>query len=330
MKQTLTVFSPAKVNLQLEIGERREDGFHQAKSIMQALTLHDTVTVTVDDGVDAYLNPNGFDDFAVAVSCTTFEDVPKLDVPAESNIAYKAAVALAEKTGRATGHISIHIEKHTPFQAGLGGGSSNAAAVIAGLCKAWDVDALSDEVLEVARALGADVAFFLHGGCVQLGGKGDELQRSFAPARGTVVLVKVDEGVSTKAAYEAFDALDGCEYAEPTDGIESAADLPLFNNLAPASERVLPQLSKAREWLAAQPGVARDALGVAKVLLCGSGSATFAVIEDDDSIRKAADVVAAAKLQGYWARSCSFSPVGVRVLEGSSQGSNLGAPRKIW
>ena len=80
MKQTLTVFSPAKVNLQLEIGERRTDGFHQAKSIMQALTLHDMVTVVLDDGVDAYLNPNGFSDFAIDVTCTTFEGIPYLDV----------------------------------------------------------------------------------------------------------------------------------------------------------------------------------------------------------------------------------------------------------
>ena len=97
MKQTLTVFSPAKVNLQLEIGERRTDGFHQAKSIMQALTLHDMVTVVLDDGVDAYLNPNGFSDFAIDVTCTTFEGIPELDVAPESNIAYKAAAALAEK-----------------------------------------------------------------------------------------------------------------------------------------------------------------------------------------------------------------------------------------
>ena len=99
MKQTLTVFSPAKVNLQLEIGERRTDGFHQAKSIMQALTLHDMVTVVLDDGVDAYLNPNGFSDFAIDVTCTTFEGIPELDVAPESNIAYKAAAALAEKLG---------------------------------------------------------------------------------------------------------------------------------------------------------------------------------------------------------------------------------------
>ena len=119
MKQTLTVFSPAKVNLQLEIGERRTDGFHQAKSIMQALTLHDMVTVVLDDGVDAYLNPNGFSDFAIDVTCTTFEGIPELDVAPESNIAYKAAAALAEKLGHEQGHISIHIEKHIPFEAGL-------------------------------------------------------------------------------------------------------------------------------------------------------------------------------------------------------------------
>ena len=114
MKQTLTVFSPAKVNLQLEIGECRADGFHQAKSIMQALTLHDMVTVVLDDGVDAYLNPDGFNDFAIDVTCTTFEGIPELDVAPESNIAYKAAAALAEKLGHEQGHISIHIEKHIP------------------------------------------------------------------------------------------------------------------------------------------------------------------------------------------------------------------------
>ena len=330
MKQTLTVFSPAKVNLQLEIGERRTDGFHQAKSIMQALTLHDMVTVVLDDGVDAYLNPDGFSDFAIDVTCTTFEGIPELDVAPESNIVYKAAAALAEKLGHEQGHISIHIEKHIPFEAGLGGGSSNAAAVIAGLCRAWGEDAASEAALDVARALGADVAFFLHGGCVQLGEKGDVLERTFEPARGTVVLVKIDEGVSTKAAYAAFDELAAVQHAESTDAIESAAELPLFNNLAAASEQVLPALAETREWLASQPGVAHDAEGKAEVLLCGSGSATFAVVEDGDSIRKAADIVAAAKLTGMWARSCSFAPIGVRVLDGQGAGSNLGAPRKIW
>lgn len=330
MKKTLTVFSPAKVNLQLEIGSKREDGFHQARSIMQALTLHDTVTVSLDDGVDAYLNPDGFDDFAIDVTCTTFEGVPELAVEPEGNIAYKAAASLAEKLGREKGHIAIHIEKHIPFEAGLGGGSSNAAAVIVGLCSAWGVDDKSAEVLDVARSLGADVAFFLHGGCVQLGGRGDVYERSFEPARGTVVLVKVDEGVSTAAAYKAFDDMGGSAFGASTDATENASDLPLFNNLAAASECVLPKLAEAREWLSSRQGIAHDASGAAKVLLCGSGSATFAVVEESDSIRKAADIVAAAKLKGYWARSCSFASIGVKVLDGAGSGSNLGAPRKIW
>ena len=156
------------------------------------------------------------------------------------------------------------------------------------------------------------------------------LERTFEPTRGTVVLVKIDEGVSTKAAYAAFDELAAVQHAESTDAIESAVELPLFNNLAAASEQVLPALAEAREWLASQPGVAHDAAGKAEVLLCGSGSATFAVVEDGDSIRKAADIVAAAKLKGMWARSCSFAPIGVRVLDGQGAGSNLGAPRKIW
>ena len=106
---------------------------------------------------------------------------------------------------------------------------------------------------------------------------------------------------------------------------------PLFNNLAAASEQVLPALAEAGVS-GSRPSRAlpHDAAGKAEVLLCGSGSATFAVVEDGDSIRKAADIVAAAKLKGMWARSCSFAPIGVRVLDGQGSGSNLGAPRKIW
>ena len=261
----------------------------------------------------------------------------------KSNIAYKAAAALAEKLGHEQGHISIHIEKHIPFEAGLGGGSSNAAAVIAGLCRAWGEDAASEAALDVARALGADVAFFLHGGCVQLGGKGDVLERTFEPARGTVVLVKIDEGVSTKAAYAAFDELAAVQHAESTDAIESAAELPLFNNLAAASEQVLPALAETREWLASQPGVAHDAAGEAEVLLCGSGSATFAVVEDGDSIRKAADIVAAAKFEGHvgaqllvcplLACACSMGKAQVRTSALRAKSGNhgtCGVAQLVW
>ena len=386
MKRSVSVFSPAKVNLHLRIGARRPDGFHDACSIMQALTLHDTVSVTVDDGVDDFARPAGFDRFEVEATCATHGGAPALDIPSESNIAHRAAVALAHALGRDTGagaasgadsapreHVLIHIEKHIPHEAGLGGGSSNAAAVLAGLCRIWGVDAASPQVIAVAQSLGADVAFFLHGGCARLGERGDTFQASLAPLRGTVVVVKVPGGVSTKAAYAAFDGLAaegastsaaGTSAARAADGrgdlagerafaapaslageaaarneaAVDAAGLSLFNNLAPASELVLPQLSEVRAWLGGLPGVARDArTGEPRVLLSGSGSATFAILDAPDILRAATDIVAEARTRGWWARSCSFSPIGARVIEGAApayaparSATNLGAAKRVW
>lgn len=329
MSQTIAVFSPAKVNLHLAIGPRREDGFHDARSIMQSLTLHDLVSMRHEDA-----EPGA--GLQVEVTCATFEGIEPFDIPAQENIAYKAVVRLAHALGRTNDElVRVHIDKHIPHQAGLGGGSSNAAAALVGACRFWGEDPLSDRVLEVARGLGADVPFFLHGGCTCLGGKGDVFERELVPARGTVVLVKLDQGVSTKEAYQAFDERPvpiSPEAAHAARDEQHAGRLELFNNLAPASEAVLPQLADVRSWLSAQPGVARDErTGKPRVLLSGSGSATFAVIDEDDATRKACGIVAAAKLQGWWARSCSFSPAGARIIEktmGSS--TNLGAARRIW
>lgn len=358
MKKTVNVFSPAKVNLHLAIGERRDDGYHDARSVMQALTLHDTVTVVVDDGIDEFLNPEGFSDFAVDVVCDVREGVAPLTIPAERNIAYKAAMLLAERLDCARGvHVFIRIEKHIPHEAGLGGGSSNAAAALVGLCHVWGVSPLAPEVMEVASSLGADVPFFLHGGCAVLGGRGDVLERTIEPRRGTIVLVRPDAGVSTAAAYAAFDgaeALQGdaavrARRAEgQADKATSANDLTLYNNLAAASESVLPELARVRAWLAEQPGVVRDAAtGEPCVLLSGSGSATFALVGEvpandavgaaaKDAPSVAAAIVAAARLEGWWARSCSFTSVGARVIEAPSFGgfaapaTNLGAVHKSW
>ena len=205
MKQTLTVFSPAKVNLQLEIGERRTDGFHQAKSIMQALTLHDMVTVVLDDGVDAYLSPDGFSDFAIDVTCTTFEGIPELDVAPESNIAYKAAAALAEKLGHEQGHISIHIEKHIPFEAGLGGGSADAAAVLRALNRAYDAPLSIPALCELGAQVGSDVPFCVMGGTAIVEGRGELLTKLPPAPEFFLVICKPDFSVSTPELYRNLD-----------------------------------------------------------------------------------------------------------------------------
>lgn len=325
MNQTIKVIAPAKVNLHLGIGAAQADGYHAATSILHAISLHDTLTMRFEDAAPGA-------GLAVQVCCQAAPGVEAPEVASEDNIAHKAVVALARALGRAADEtVTVDILKAIPHAAGLGGGSSDAAAALVGACQAWGVDALSDRVVSVAAGLGADVPFFLYGGCVCMTGRGDVFDHMLEPMRKPLVLVRPDAGVSTAAAYKAFDECGTPESAEATQAacaVQSAAGLPLFNNLAAASEQVLPQLASVRTWLEAQPGVERDAAGNPEVLLSGSGSASFAVCE---SMNAAYALVAAAKLQGWWARSCMFAPIAARVLDAPTAArTNLGAVHKSW
>lgn len=167
-----------------------------------------------------------------------------------------------------------------------------------------------------------------------MGGRGDVFERELEPMEGSVVLVRPDAGVSTAAAYRAFDErARGASPAVPhgVEDVVAACDVALFNNLAQASEAVLPELAEVRSWLAKQPGVVRDAsTGVPRVLLSGSGSATFCICE---SMNAAYSIVSEARLHGWWARSCSFSSAGVRIIEGRAPHAartNIGAVHKSW
>ena len=302
----LKVLAPAQVNLRLAIGARRDDGYHDAVSIMHALALHDVVYMrarpaSTDDGAD------------VSIAMIGCGDVEAPEVPAEKNIAVRAARMLLdalEQTGETPAPerrgLDIRIEKSIPAQAGLGGGSSDAAAVLAGLARLWGIDAASDLPERIARVLGADVAFFLRGGCAYLDGVGDRFDHALEPRRDTVVLVKPAGGVSTAAAYKAFDeqpAFIDPEAAQRARDARSAAQVELFNNLAPAAEALMPELAQIREWLAGQPGVSG-------ALLSGRGSATFAVC---DSFDAACLVTADARKRGLWARTTAFSSIGAAV-----------------
>lgn len=327
MSDVVTVFSPAKVNLHLAIGKRRTDGYHGARSVMHALSLHDVLTVRRDWGLDS-------EGLSVQVKCIVHEGVEPLEIPSEDNIAYKALMKVADAFDCGRGEkVDVVIDKHIPHAAGLGGGSSNAAAALLAACRLWGIDSESQEIFDIAASIGADVPFFLRGGCAVLGDRGDVFERALSPMKGALVLVRPSAGVSTAAAYRAFDedpAPASCAALENEQAAQSAEDLQLFNNLAPASESILPELTRVREWLGVQPGVIRDErTGEPCVLLSGSGSATFCLCE---SMAAAYGIVSAAKLEGWWARSCTFVSAGACVMEKSSSVSvtNLGAAQKIW
>lgn len=298
---TIKVIAPAKVNLHLGVGPAGADGFHSVETVLHAVSLHDVLYLVCRPEAPG-------SGMAVDLTCTFQEGLPSQDIRPEDNLAYKAVFALARALGRqADETLVMLLEKRIPVQAGLGGGSSDAAAALVAAARAWGVPADDARVEETARSLGADVAFFLHGGCGFYEGKGDRFVRALSAGKSSVVLVKPDVGVSTAQAYAAFDAAPKyVDEAERTAlaGVRAAADVALRNNLAPAAETLLPELAEIRTWLEDQPGVQA-------AMLSGSGSATFALC---DSFEAACAVATAATKRGWWARTTAFSSARAAVV----------------
>ena len=298
----IRLIAPAKVNLFLDIGDKRPDNYHDASTVMHALMLHDVLRMKL-----APAEPGT--GLALDVRCIPCEGIEPLDVPTEKNIAAKAVRLLAGKIGRdADETMRIIIEKHIPAEAGLGGGSSDAAAALVGAAKLWRLAADDPRIEEAARELGADVAFFLHGGCTCLTGVGDTFHHALTPRSDAVALIKPAGGVSTKKAYAAFDEcpqrLDESDRRRAL-AAEHAADVPLRNNLVCASELLLPALADVRKWVYAQKDDIVDAL------MSGSGSAVFVICRDFSA---ACRIASSAQAQGWWSRTTAFGPARAAIV----------------
>ncbi len=298
---TLRVIAPAKVNLFLNIGSRRPDGYHEAISIMHALTLHDVLHMCRKEA-----QPQ--EGLVVEVSCQARGGVAPLDIPAEENIVNTAIRALAEHIGRTEDEtIAVRIEKHIPAEAGLGGGSSDAAAALVGTANLWGLSPHDPRIEETARSLGADVPFFLHGGCACLTGAGDVFSHNIEPMGSFAALIKPEGGVSTAEAYQAFDDLAPTVSAEDCARALSARhadEVPLRNNLVEVSEQLLPVLAEIHTW-------AKEHEGVAGVLMSGSGSAVFVCC---DTFGVASKLASEAQTRGWWGRATTFGPVRAAIV----------------
>ena len=288
---------PCKVNLHLGIHTQKDQrGYHKVDSLMVPVALYDTVVV--DDAPEL-----------------TVTHEPQLCVLPERTTTWKAAVLLATKLG-VSPDVSIDVQVHIPEKAGLGGSSADAAATLYLLAQRWGVDPLDPLVVEVAKAVGADVAFFLDPQPSLMLGAGDTLVETYASIVDAplAIVLPAETGVVTKEAYDQFDAspiapepyeqLSALLRAAGQDaaGMESAPDNAaaskqfiqqvaslLFNNLAPAAKSLKPQVAEVEEWLKAQSGV----LGAQ---VSGSGSSSFALCESRD----AANAIAAAAQAKGW------------------------------
>ena len=186
---SITIRSHAKINLDLRVLGTRPDGFHELRTVFQAISLHDTITCIPREG-------------PFAIECAT----PGVPLDA-SNLVWKAAAALWRSLQREGDlrDMLIRLEKTIPLQAGLGGGSANAASALIALAAAWKVSVTSAQLTEVAATLGADVPFFLSGGTALGLGKGDEIYPLMDLPRHYIVLLVPGFGVSSAEAYRWYD-----------------------------------------------------------------------------------------------------------------------------
>ena len=182
----ITLNAYAKINLFLEVCEKRPDNYHNIDSIMHAISLADIVTVEKYDSIKLSNNAGLPND--------------------TSNLAYKAAKAFFDYTGIQSG-VSIHIEKNIPISAGLAGGSTDAAAVLKALNALYDANIDEDTLCEIGSKLGADVPFCIKGGCFVTKGIGNEFTQCAPLPDCFIVVSKCGEGVSTPYAYGEIDAM---------------------------------------------------------------------------------------------------------------------------
>ena len=289
-----TLRAPAKLNLILGVSPHTLHGKHVLTSIYSTIDLSDYLTFSFD----------GNQRRKITIEVVTSPGIPPLNLPTEKNIVYQAITTLEQHCGRKLdGHLSILIEKSIPYEAGLAGGSSDAATTLLALANILNIEPFGIPVLETARHLGSDVPFFLCGGCAHMGGCGEKLLKKLPQPSLNLVLVKPEAGVSTAAAYAAFDA-------DPQPAPSSrllltmleSKDAParliadqLANNLSKAACSLLPELATLTHEVAAQKGVY-------SALITGSGSTVFGVCESAD----AAITVAARFVQkGYWATAAT-------------------------
>ncbi len=309
---SVKVVAPAKVNLLLNIGAKREDGYHDVDTIVHALMLHDVLYVRTRPLEEMLEGPsigNAADTSdlpevrIVAVGCGGVE--PPM-IPTEENIVYKAIRMFAQEVGMGRGEcVEVRLEKHIPHQAGLGGGSSDAAAALVGLASLWGIPAGDLRIRACAERLGTDVAFFLDGGCARYSGTGSTLEERIKTDNSNVVLVKPPAGLSTAGVYREFDVSpEPVSEEAASQRPVSAKDVIRANNLGAPAYRLMPMLGALEEWL-------KEQSCVTDVLLCGSGSTMCAFC---DNFQNAMRLSAVAQSQGYWTRATTLANLRAAVV----------------
>lgn len=267
--QSLAVDSPAKLNLFLEVSEKRADGFHEIETVMTRLDLYDTLLFT----------PN--DSSKINLDCQFVHSAPdeaeRAVLNSNSNLVFKAVELLKNKTGYESG-VDIVLQKRIPSQAGLAGGSSNAAATFVALNQLWNLNLSLAELEELASQLGSDIGFFFSPRPTAVcTGRGEKIKPLSNSVPISFVVLKPKSGLSTAKVYK------NCKVGNPVRTAETVVEalesgdlskisMEIFNALQAPAEELNTDVRETLELLNQQP--------VMSTQMTGSGSACFAICKN--------------------------------------------------
>jgi 4-diphosphocytidyl-2-C-methyl-D-erythritol kinase len=286
----LTLKAFAKVNLVLEVLGRRADGYHEIASIMQTVSLHDVLTLEYDSHIRLNFSLPGLPDHA--------------------NIILKAAEALAKFAGCSKGAV-IGLKKNIPIGAGLGGGSSDAAAVLRGLNRLWQLALTPEQMAAIGARLGSDVPFFIYGGTCLVEGRGEQVTPLADIEQLWFVLLRPDLAVSTGKTASLYQLMKPGHYTsgELSAGIRELLDNrsgkmqgPLYNVFEKVAPAAFPGLDKYMEEF-------RRA-GAPEVHLAGSGPVLFTMLNNDKQATGIQASLRAGGLDSYLVSSVGREEIG--------------------
>ena len=277
---TLTLLAPAKVNLFLHVTGRRSDGYHTLETLMVPIDYSDRIGLTLREGCDI-ARTRGLG-----------------GVAPEDDLAVRAA-RLLQRHAAVTKGVTIDVEKRIPVGGGLGGGSSDAAAVLFGLNRLWQLDLTRGELMALALELGADVPFFVFGEPAFARGIGEALEACSVPPTWFAVLTPRVQ-VSTAAIFAAL------ELTRPTP----SARIDVFSEAYGGNDLQGVALSRFPEIKACLDALSREAPRGIRVAMSGSGSSVFAALADEktavDTLSRAARTGA---VTGFVARALDRHPL---------------------
>ncbi|MEY4966219.1 MAG: 4-diphosphocytidyl-2-C-methyl-D-erythritol kinase [Pseudomonadota bacterium] len=273
--------APAKINLFLHVGVRRDDGFHPLQSLVVftdlgdelALESAETLSLKVQGPFAAGLDGEG------------------------DNLVLRAGRALLERNALGSQGAAMTLTKNLPVASGIGGGSADAAAALRGLRRSWNVATDDTALCDLAATLGSDIPVCVGATPALMEGRGEILRRVEAMPRVAMLLVNPNVAVPTKDVYAALQVRSGVEMNLPQAGFRDTADLLRFlettrNDLEAPARALQPVIGEVLAAMAALPGALFTRM-------CGSGATCFGIFADEDCCRRAADLLKAAS-PGWW------------------------------